>query len=57
MNCNCLCICNHPKLTGICTADAETTIPFDSSETGPVDVSMCTPCANATREEKQREVS
>jgi hypothetical protein len=45
--CHCLCVTNHPKRPGVCTADADTAIAFDSSLTGRIDVTMCSACTAA----------
>jgi hypothetical protein len=51
--CHCFCRRNHPDRLPICTGDKETTVPF-VVERRQVEVPMCGPCAEATRDARGR---
>jgi hypothetical protein len=46
-DCQCPCAVAHPDDVGVCDNDAVMTRPFTADSTGPVDVSLCAPCATA----------
>lgn len=43
--CHCFCPYSHPADKGVCDGEGVTTRRFTSRMTGPVDVSLCAPCA------------
>jgi hypothetical protein len=48
VSCKCLCSINHPEERGICLAEAETVVIYNSTREGQKEIDMCFPCSRAT---------